>query len=121
MNTAHPDSRFLYHITRPAEMESACIEGVFRDESLKTEGFIHCSFKEQMIKTANRFYLHQTGLLILKIDPDRLQAEVRLEAAEDGELFPHIYGAINLEAVAAILTFEPEPDGKFSNLPAGVE
>ncbi len=121
MNAAFPDRRLLYHITHPAVMESARISGAFREESLKTEGFIHCSFKEQMIKTANRFYLHQIGLLILKIDPDRLQAEVRLEAAEDSELFPHIYGAINLEAITAILDFEPGADGQFSRLPAGVE
>jgi len=39
-------------------------------------------------------------LLILEIDTDALQAELVHENLEGGkELFPHIYGPLNLEAV----------------------
>jgi uncharacterized protein (DUF952 family) len=120
MTNNSPDKKFLYHITHPAVLQTARETGFFLEESLTTEGFIHCSFQEQMIPTANRFYAFQTGLLILKIDPDRLHPGVRLEPAENGELFPHIYGAINLDAITAILAFDPGPDGHFSDLPAGV-
>lgn len=120
MTNTSSDYRYLYHITHPAALQAARDAGVFHEESLTTEGFIHCSFQEQMIQTANRFYSRQTGLLILKIDPDKLHPGVKLEAAGDGELFPHIYGPINLDAITAILAFDPGPDGHFSGLPEGV-
>lgn len=114
-------NRILYHITHPESWHTAKTVGKFREPSLESEGFIHCSFLEQMIKTANRFYKGQSGLLILKIDPEKLKPEVRLEAAENGELFPHIFGEVNIDAVSAVLPFSPDPDGNFSSLPDGVE
>jgi uncharacterized protein (DUF952 family) len=33
--------------------------------------------------------------------------------------FPHIYGPINLEAVAAVLPFDPDAEGRF-HLPEGI-
>lgn len=113
--------KFLYHITHPETYRLAEERGSFSEDSLETEGFIHCSFKQQMIQTANRFYRGQIGLMILKIDPRKLAAEVKLEAAENGELFPHIYGPVNLDAILEVLPFNPEPDGRFASLPVGVD
>jgi uncharacterized protein (DUF952 family) len=73
----------------------------------------------QIKRVANNFFANQHGLVILVIDPSRLKPEVRWEAGTDkaDELFPHIYGPLNLEAVVRVLDFEPGPDGMFS-LPA---
>jgi uncharacterized protein (DUF952 family) len=109
---------FLYHITHPETLEAAKRDGSFEEPSLTSEGFIHCSYVGQMIKTANRFYKGQEGLLILKIDQNLVRAAVKLEPAENGELFPHIYGRINLDAIIAILAFEPDENGEFTSLPA---
>ncbi|MHC1784480.1 MAG: DUF952 domain-containing protein [Anaerolineaceae bacterium] len=121
MKKASPEQYFLYHISHPETLKTAQEDGEFREASLETEGFIHCSFQNQMIKTANRFYRGQNGLLILKIDPEMLKSEVRLEPAENGELFPHIYGRINLDAITGVLPFNPDLDGQFITLPSGVD
>jgi uncharacterized protein (DUF952 family) len=61
-------------------------------------------------------------LVLLVIDPSKLEAELKWEPpaepepthAREGELFPHIYGPLNLDAVQEILAFEPDKDGKFT-------
>jgi uncharacterized protein (DUF952 family) len=108
----------IYHITRPAEWEQAQKQGQYTSDSLASEGFIHCSKPGQIVATANRYYAGQKGLLLLAIAPARVAAEVRFENLEGGtELFPHIYGPLNLEAVTAVLPFEPGADGRFTRLP----
>ena len=46
----------IYHITPLEEWERARAAGSYQANSLHSEGFIHCSTREQVIPTANRFY-----------------------------------------------------------------
>ena len=108
----------IFHITHPADWEHARQQGQYTSGSLTSEGFIHCSKPDQILNTANRFYAGQKGLLLLAIAPARVEAEIRFENLEGGkELFPHIYGPLNLDAVTAVLPFEPDADGGFTRLP----
>ena len=73
---------------------------------------------------ANAFYAGQIGLALLVIDPARLQAELRYEAPVHPhasavapaahELFPHLYGALNFDAVVGVLDLNADADGKFA-------
>ena len=83
----------------------------YRADSLSSEGFIHCSFAEQVARSANRFYADAPELLLLHIDPEALTSPLRTEAAGTGEFFPHIYGPINRGAVVAVETLRRGPDG----------
>jgi uncharacterized protein (DUF952 family) len=65
---------------------------------------------------ANHIFFARKDMLLLWIDPDKLKAEVRWEAS-DSEIFPHVYGPIELEAVTAALDFPPDEDGAFSRVP----
>ena len=76
--------------------------GIYLAPSLETEGFIHLSTEEQRRATQARYYPGHSGLVLLRIDPVRLFSEVRYEAAH-GELFPHLYGPLNLEAIVSIV------------------
>jgi uncharacterized protein (DUF952 family) len=90
---------------------------------LDREGFIHCSTLEQVIRVANVYFRGQRDLALLCIDPARLQADLRWEtpaplvgsemAHAQNELFPHIFGAINLDAVSQVVDFPPQADGAF--------
>jgi uncharacterized protein (DUF952 family) len=64
------------------------------------------------VRTANRFFRGQPDLVLLMIDPAKLHADLRYEAA-DGDLFPHIYGPLNGDAVPDVLPFPPQADGTF--------
>jgi uncharacterized protein (DUF952 family) len=102
----------IVHICEKTAWEEAQVAGEYHPRSLDTEGFIHASLPEQVLRVANRFYAGQNGLLLLWIDPQRVRAPVRYEPA-DGELFPHIYGALNLDAVEATQLFPCDSDGLF--------
>lgn len=105
----------IYHITSAARWASAQTWGQYTVDSLHSEGFIHCSKPGQVIATAARYYAGQSGLVLLAIAPARVKSEIRFENLTGGfEIFPHIYGPLNLDAVTAVLPFEPNPDGTFS-------
>lgn len=104
----------IVHITYRSDWEAAQPAGEYRADSLKLQGFIHCSTPEQVVEVANGLYRGQTGLVLLVIDPARLRHEVRYEDCYDtGLLFPHLYGPLNLEAVVAVVDFPPQSDGTF--------
>ena len=119
----------IYHIAAADALAAARQTGVYRTESLSGEGFIHFSNLHQVLQVANRFYTGQNGLVLLEVDPSRLRAELKFEAPVhpasaaplpgSGQLFPHLYGPLNLDAVVAVYDFVPKAGGKFS-LPAGL-
>jgi len=111
--------QFIYHITNSVAWKQAQQSGFYQGDTLATEGFIHCSTGEQVAQTANRFYQGQPGLLLLEIAPSKVTAKIKYEAAANDELFPHIYGPLNIEAVSQTFGFEPNAEGDFT-LPTGV-
>jgi uncharacterized protein (DUF952 family) len=113
---------FILHATTRAAWSAAQASGEYAADSLAEQGFIHCSKPDQILGVAERFLTGQHGLVLLVIDPARLSPELRWEPGTDqaAELFPHIYGPINLSAVVDVLRFEPGPDGKF-HLPRSLE
>jgi len=107
----------ILHICTRQDLEKAQAEGEYRPASLDAEGFIHASRPEQIMGVANRFYRGNAELLLLVLDLHHLHAEVRWETA-DGEVYPHVYGPINLEAITAVLPLSGDEDGEFRQMPA---
>ena len=94
----------LFHIAMPDDWDAAQTAGAYdvstRGRTLADEGYIHCSFAEQLAPTASRFYGDVAKVVVLRIDPDRLTSAVVVEdLVGSGEQFPHVYGPINLDAV----------------------
>ncbi len=93
----------IYHVTNKHDWEVAIIKGFFDEPSLYTEGFIHNSTDIQVVGVIERYYKGKTDLLLLHIDEAKLKAEIKYELAPSvNEMFPHIFGTINLEAVVKI-------------------
>ncbi len=103
----------ILHITQRHEWERAKNLGTYRSNTLDSEGFIHCSTRIQVIGSANRFFKDRTDLVILKIDVDRVTPEIRYEGVDSNNLFPHIYGELNIDAVTGSIDLESHPDGSF--------
>ena len=104
----------ILHITTRDDWEAAQAKGDYRLNTLATEGFIHCSTPQQVLGPANEFYRGRSDLVLLVIDPARLEAKLIYEDLyEAGFLFPHIYGPLNLDAVINVLPFPMRTDGTF--------
>jgi glutathione S-transferase len=106
-------ARHVYHLVAKDLWEQVGA-GPYRAASLATEGFIHCSYEEQVAKSANRFYAEHDHVLVLTIDPALLTSPLRDEAATSGERFPHIYGPIDLSAVMQVQSLQRDAGGRWS-------
>ena len=98
----------LFHLALASDWAAALESSERRYEvstigrTLEQVGFIHCSFEDQVAATAERFYGGRDDVLLLRIDPSRLEAAVRVENLEGGEeQFPHLYGPLPVDAVTA--------------------
>ncbi len=90
----------IYHITTAEALETMEATGELKAESLTTEGFIHCSEAWQLPGVLDRFFKGVEGLKIIEINPVKLTSKLIYEKAVDVEgWFPHVYGAINRDAV----------------------
>jgi len=115
----------ILHITTRVDWDAARAAGSYRPASLAHEGFIHCSTPAQAAGSASKYFRGRTDLLLLVIDEARV-AELRYEPPamvggvpdpRAGELFPHVYGPLALDAVVRVVLFPCDRDGGFT-LPA---
>ena len=98
----------IYHITTLNDWQNAQHAGGYRPPAFESEGFIHCSYAEQVARTARHYFAGQTGLALLHIDESKLTAELRAEpGADTPQLFPHLYGPLNLDAVVEVTPLDP--------------
>ena len=106
----------IYHLALAEDWRAAKVCGKYRRStrglSLEQVGFIHASGADQVEATFRRFYADAEAVLLLTLDPGRLDAPLRWEAALDSdELFPHIYGPLPVWAVLLAEPFGPVPFG----------
>jgi uncharacterized protein (DUF952 family) len=109
----------IFHITSGADWERCRALGSYTGDTLEPDGFIHCSAEDQVLVVANTLFCGRRDLVLLCIDDDKLVSETRWERGAEGELFPHVYGPLNADAVIDVLDFPPRADGTF-DLPAAV-
>ncbi len=103
----------IFHIAGEASWNAG--SGEYCGDSLSSEGFIHCSDAHQLMAVAKANFHGASDLLVLEIDPSRVLAEIRYENLEGGaDLFPHIYGPLNREAVVSVHPLLPGASGDFT-------
>ena len=90
----------IYHVITNTDWQNALENGFYEAGSLVSEGFIHTSKENQVKGVLDRYYLNQTDLLLLHINEEKLTSELKYEVAHStNEVFTHIYGRLNLDAV----------------------
>ena len=92
----------IYHIVLPAVWENFKDREFYAAASLKTEGFIHCSFAGQIEPVLQRYYKDAGRVLILHLETDKLTSKLVEEPSTNNEIYPHIYGQINADAIVEI-------------------
>ena len=94
------DVMTIYHIVLP-EAWAAFDGDLYEHASLAAEGFIHCSFDHQIDGVIERYYSGADSVILLEIDSNKLTSELINEPSTGGEIYPHIYGPINRDAVVS--------------------
>lgn len=92
----------IYHIVLPEDW-AAFDTDLYFARSLETEGFIHCSFEDQLGGVIQRYYAGVGEVVVLTIDTERLMSRVVNEPSTANEIYPHIYGPINRDAIVGVI------------------
>jgi uncharacterized protein (DUF952 family) len=106
-------SSITFHLVAQSYWESLDPRADYVPRDFAREGFIHCtSAADEMARVANAFYRSDAGPhLFLYIDKARVHAPIRYDDVE--ECYPHIYGALNRDAIVAIRPARRQANGTF--------
>lgn len=109
----------IYHMILVPRWQSWPAGQAYLPEEYAKDGFVHCTAGDDlMIKVANRFYQAVPGdFYVLVIDTQRLTSPLKWEAPSPGDTlapqFPHIYGAINYDAIVGTKPMHRDHTGTF--------
>ena len=104
--------RKIYKICPASAWREAERQGVYRGSADDIrDGFIHFSTASQVAGTAKKHFFGQTGLFLIEVDADALGEALRWERSRNDELFPHLYGELDLGAVTGVLDLRARSDG----------
>ncbi len=94
-------AELVFKICTAGEWADAEAAGAYTGSALdEKDGFIHFSGVGTVQQTAALYFADQPDLVLVAVDPDRLTAPLKWEESRGGQLFPHLFGPLNLEAVA---------------------
>lgn len=110
---SHRGQTRIYHMCRRDEWRSAALSGSYGGSSQdRADGFIHFSTAAQIEISAAKHRAGQSGLVLLAVDPGLLGDALKWEASRGGDLFPHLYGVLPIEAVMAAMDLPLGADGR---------
>lgn len=111
----------IYHITTSSEIERAGRLGEYLPANFGTDGYIHCSYAYQLKGIANSKYRGRRDLVLVEIDPSKLNCPIVEEnGMENGQGFPHIFGALPMSSVTSIRELACSESGSIE-LPCNVD
>ena len=76
------------------------------------DGFIHFSDAAQAPETASRHFAGISDLLLVAVEAEALGPVLRYESSRGGDLFPHLYGDLQLSAVRWVEDLPMGGDGR---------
>ncbi len=94
--------KIIYHIVKQEDFDKWMDNEYYYSPTFDTEGFIHLSRDSQVDGVLDRYYKNVDGLIKLHVDTSHLINKLVYEAATAGELFPHLYGGLNKDAITHI-------------------
>ncbi len=94
---------FLYKIMSKQEWETAQAQGIYEGSEVdQKDGFIHLSAAHQVRTTAQKHFSGRADLLLVSVLEKKLGKNLKWEASRGGDLFPHIYGPFQLNAISEV-------------------
>lgn len=102
----------VYKILDAAEWDAAVARGRFEGSPVDlADGFIHFSTAAQAQETARRHFAGRQGLVLAAFDAAALGDALRWEPSRGGDLFPHLYAALDPALALSVTPLSLGPDG----------
>ena len=102
----------IYKICPQALWRGAERQGVFTGAPVDiADGFIHFSTAAQAPETARRHFAGQDDLLLVAVDAEKLGEALKFEVSRGGDLFPHLFAPLDLDAVQWVKSLPLGADG----------
>ena len=110
----------VYKILTKSALAEASAKGRFDGSPVDLrDGFIHLSAGQQVAGTLAAHFAGQRGLVLLAVDAEACGDRLKWEPSRGGELFPHLYGPLDLGHAVWTADLPLGEDGVHL-LPAGV-
>jgi uncharacterized protein (DUF952 family) len=108
-----PMDATIYTMVRAADWRQAKADGEYRGSADdRRDGFLHFSAAAQLRASAAKHRAGEADLLLVAVEAATLGAALRWEpAGSRAGLFPHLYGALPVAAVASVTPLPLGPGG----------
>ena len=102
----------IFKIFRTAEWQAFADAGEFRGSpDDQRDGFIHFSYAEQVPGTLERHFTNDEAIVLAAFDEAAFGGSLKAERSRGGALFPHVYGIVMKNGLAAWARIQRGPRG----------
>lgn len=110
----YPIDTYIFYIATKEEAAIILAKTQYKASTLSSDGFIHFCSYGQIANIVDTFFMGVKGLKLMMIDINSLYSQLRFEAPagpiyvsdSTPQLFPHLYGPLNIDAVVNVVDFE---------------
>src|SRR4051812_1513103 len=92
----------IFHVCTAEEWHQHQDFLFYQPANFSEVGFIHCCYERQLAGVLERYFKGRKNLLLLYLEERRLGANIMYEAGPNKEIFPHVYGTLNKDAIVKI-------------------
>ncbi|MEO1643173.1 MAG: DUF952 domain-containing protein [Pseudomonadota bacterium] len=96
------DETRVYKILSAEDWETAQALGYTKTALDEADGYVHLSTRAQVSETLRLHYAGQSDVHLLEYVLEHFSCEVRWEESRGGQLFPHLYGTLRIDAAKRI-------------------
>lgn len=110
----------IFHMCKRHHWQAAQACGIYRGSGDDlADGFMHFSSAGQLAESAARHRAGVEDLLLITVPAGSLGGRLKWEASRGGQLFPHLYGDLEVARVASVRELPLGDDG-FHVFPEGI-
>ncbi len=103
---------FIFKIIDKEELQKAKQSGIYKGSKKDSEdGYIHFSEEGQIRETLEKYFKNRKNLILLKVHTLNLE-HLLWEQASNGDMYPHLYSALNLKNVVNEFELALNEDGR---------
>ncbi|MEM7494286.1 MAG: DUF952 domain-containing protein [Pseudomonadota bacterium] len=100
----------VYKILSDEDWQVAQTLGYTKTALDEGDGYVHLSTRVQVFETLRLHYAGQERVRLLEYTLETFGSHVRWEESRGGQLFPHLYGLLHLDAAKRVWALEIGPD-----------